>query len=81
MRVLTSVSPTSPPCCTNHWMAATRPLISWPAEVRKYFELCWASWAGMPEEAVMVDRARYFLGEFADYLEGEGVRLDSSPLQ
>ena len=34
-------------------------------EVRKYFELCWASWAGMPEESVMVDRARYFLGDFA----------------
>ena len=25
-------------------------------EIRKYYELCWTSWAGQPEEAVMVDR-------------------------
>eukprot|EP00959_Pyramimonas_sp_CCMP1952_P069148 1443330-Pyramimonas_sp.AAC.1 len=42
------------------------------SEVRKFYELCWVSWAGQPEEAIMVDRARSFLGEFADYLEQEG---------
>ncbi|CAK0891172.1 unnamed protein product [Prorocentrum cordatum] len=50
------------------------------SEVRKFYELCWVSWAGQPEEAIMVDRARSFLGEFADYLEQEGVRLDSAAL-
>ena len=50
------------------------------SEVRKYYELCWTSWAGQPEEAVIVDRARCFLGEFADYLEEEGVRLESAAL-
>ena len=50
------------------------------SEVRKYYELCWTSWAGQPEEAVMDDRARNFLGEFADYLEEEGVRLESAAL-
>ena len=39
------------------------------AEVKKYYELCWTSWAGQPEEAIIVDRARCFLSEFADYLE------------
>eukprot|EP00959_Pyramimonas_sp_CCMP1952_P210595 4407116-Pyramimonas_sp.AAC.1 len=42
------------------------------SEVRKLYELCWVSWAGQPEEAIVVDRARSFLGEFADYLEQEG---------
>ena len=32
--------------------------------VRKYFDDAWASWAGLPDESVMVDRARYFLGHF-----------------
>ncbi|CAK0815738.1 unnamed protein product [Prorocentrum cordatum] len=50
------------------------------SEVRKFYELCWVSWAGKPEEAIVVDRARSFLGEFADYLEQEGVRLDSAAL-
>ncbi|CAK0903623.1 unnamed protein product, partial [Prorocentrum cordatum] len=50
------------------------------SEVRKFCELCWVSWAGQPEEAIMVGRARSFLGEFADYLEQEGVRLDSAAL-
>ncbi|CAK0838030.1 unnamed protein product [Prorocentrum cordatum] len=50
------------------------------SEVRKFYELCWVSWAGQPEEAIMVDRARPFLGEFADYPEQEGVRLDSAAL-
>ncbi|CAK0827114.1 unnamed protein product [Prorocentrum cordatum] len=50
------------------------------SEVRKFYELCWVSWAGQPEEAIMVDRAWSFLGEFADYLEQEGVRLDSAAL-
>ncbi|CAK0789613.1 unnamed protein product [Prorocentrum cordatum] len=50
------------------------------SEVRKFYELCWVSWAGQPEEAIMMDRARSFLGEFADYLEQEGVRLDSAAL-
>ncbi|CAK0841114.1 unnamed protein product [Prorocentrum cordatum] len=50
------------------------------SEVRKFYELCWVSWAGQLEEATMVDRARSFLGEFADYLEQEGVRLDSAAL-
>ncbi|CAK0828997.1 unnamed protein product, partial [Prorocentrum cordatum] len=50
------------------------------SEVRKFYKLCWVSWAGQPEEAIMVDRARSFLGEFADYLEQEGVRLDSAAL-
>ncbi|CAK0904737.1 unnamed protein product [Prorocentrum cordatum] len=50
------------------------------SEVRKFYELCWVSWAGQPEEAIMVDRAQSFLGEFADYLEQEGVRLDSAAL-
>ena len=49
-------------------------------EVRKYYELCWTAWAGQPEEAVIVDRARSFLGDFADYLEEEGVRLESAAL-
>ena len=48
--------------------------------MRKYFELCWTAWAGPPEEAVIVDRARSFLGDFADYLEENGVRLDSAAL-
>ncbi|CAK0817009.1 unnamed protein product [Prorocentrum cordatum] len=50
------------------------------SEVRKFYELCWVSWAGQPEEAIMVGRARSFLGEFADYLEQEGVRLGSAAL-
>ncbi|CAK0848557.1 unnamed protein product, partial [Prorocentrum cordatum] len=50
------------------------------SDARKFYELCWVSWAGQPEEAIMVDRALSFLGEFADYLEQEGVRLDSAAL-
>ena len=44
---------------------------------RKYFELR-QSWAGQPEDAVIVDRARCFLAEFADYLEKEEVHLESA---
>ena len=36
------------------------------SEVRKYYELCWTSWAEQYEEAVVVDRARCSFGEFAD---------------
>ena len=50
------------------------------AEVRKTYELCWLSWAGQPEEAVMVDRSRSFLKDFAEYLEEEGMRMDSAAL-
>ena len=32
------------------------------------------------EEAVIVDRARCFLGELTDYLEEEGVRMESAAL-
>ena len=34
----------------------------------------------MPEEAIIVDRARGFMGEFAVYLEQDGVRLDFAAL-
>ncbi len=50
------------------------------SEVRKYFEICWTAFAGQPGKAVIVGRACSFLGEFADYSEEEGARLESAAL-
>ena len=47
-------------------------------EVVKTFEMSWSGWAGMPERGVIVDRAKYFLGELASRLSEEGCHVDSA---
>ena len=46
------------------------------ALVKQEFESMWASWAGMPEETVVVDRAKYFLGEFGKWMTEHEVMLE-----
>lgn len=48
--------------------------------VYEIYTLCWASRAGDPEEAVIVDSARYFLGSFSRRLEEAGVRFEIAAL-
>ena len=40
--------------------------------------MAWAGWAGMPEAGVIVDRAKSFLGVFAQAISDNGCRFDSA---
>ena len=46
------------------------------ALVKQEFESMWASWAGMPEEAVVADRAKHFLGEFGKWMTEHEVKSE-----
>ena len=48
------------------------------SEVLQAFEASWLGWAGMPEKGVIVDRAKYFLGELATRMADEGCTFDAA---
>jgi len=48
------------------------------SEVIQAFEMSWLGWAGMPEKGVIVDRAKYFLGELATRMADEGCTFDAA---
>jgi hypothetical protein len=42
------------------------------------YELSWGNWAGEPEVGVIVDRAKGFLGKFAEHMASSGCLFDSA---
>ena len=46
--------------------------------VLEAYELSWENWAGLPEAGIVIDRAKYFLGKFAEYIAENGCTIQQA---